>query len=139
MKALFFLPLMFIGVMMSAQINPDTVSRKYSDPQNMDVVYSSEARYQGEEAEMYSTIYKSINYSAEAKNASIDDNVMLSFDVNFDGRLQDFTLIHGVGYGIDEQIIEAIKKMTFSPAVMNGIEVRQNVMLTIPIKTWPDM
>ena len=53
--------------------------------------------------------------------------------------LSDFTIVHGVGYGIDEQIIAVIKTLTFEAAVMNGIKVRQNVMLTIPIRTYPEM
>jgi TonB family protein len=105
----------------------------------MDVIYSGEAKYVGNETDMYAIIYKSIEYSQEAKDASIDDDVMVSFDVNFDGKLQDFVIVHGVGFNIDEQIVDAIKKMEFKPAVMNGIEVRQNVMLTIPIRTYSDM
>lgn len=139
MKAIFFILAIGFGLMVAAQENPTKDSTKYSDPQNMDVVYTDEAHYVGGEAEMYSTIFKSLTYSDEAKKANIDDDVMLSFDVNFDGELKDFTLVHGIGFGIDDQIITIIKGLKFEPAVMNGIQVRQNVMLTIPIRTYPEM
>ncbi|MGD9493229.1 MAG: energy transducer TonB [Bacteroidales bacterium] len=131
-----FLSAVFIS---QAQINPTKDTNKYSDPQNMDVVYTSEAKCTMGEDQMYKTIYSGITYSEEAKKANIKDEVLISFDVNFDNKLQDFTIVHGVGYGIDEQIIAVIKTLKFEAAVMNGIKVRQNVMLTIPIRTYPEM
>lgn len=139
MKTLLVLVSICLVTTVSAQVINTHDSTKYSDPQNMDVIYSGEARYAGTEAEMYAAIYKSIVYSQEAKDANIDADVMVSFDVNFDGKLQDFVIISKVGYGIDEQIVDAIKAMEFLPAVMNGIPVRQPIMLTIPIRTYPDM
>ncbi len=139
MKTIIFLLLSGIVLAVSAQVNPTTDSTKYSDPQNMDVVYTGEAHYDGTDADMYAAIYKAIAYTAEAKSANIDDEVLLSFDVNFDGKTQGFTIIKGVGYGIDEQIVKAVESLKFIPAVMNGIPVRQNVMLTIPIRTYPEM
>jgi len=139
MKAIFVTILVSTYLFSIAQINPTKDSNKYADPQNMDVVYTSEAKCTLGEDQMYKNIYAGISYSEEAKNANINDKVLISFDVNFDNKLQDFVIIHGVGYGIDEQIIAAIKKLSFEAAVMNGIKVRQNVMLTIPIRTYPEM
>jgi len=133
--------LIFIGMSVFAfgQINPNENSTKYADPQNMDVVYTAEAKCTVGEDAMYKQIYAGIQYSDEAKKANINDKVLVSFDVNFDGKLQDFQMIHKVGYGIDEQIVTAIKTLKFEPAVMNGVKVRQNVMLTIPVRTYPEM
>lgn len=126
-------------MLLIAQINPTKDSTKYTDPQNMDVVYSAEAKCELSDSAMYSVIYNGINYSEEAKKANINDNVMVSFDVNFDNKIQEVTIIHKVGYGIDEQIVEVVKTLPFKAAVMNGIPVRQNVMMTIPIRTYPEM
>jgi len=128
-----------MSVFAFGQINPNENSNKYTDPQNMDVVYTAEAKCTVGEDAMYKTIYAGIQYSDEAKKANINDKALVSFDVNFDGKLQDFELIHKVGYGIDDQIVTAIKTLKFEPAVMNGVKVRQNVMLTIPIITYPEM
>lgn len=139
MKTIFVIIFLSAGLISQAQINPTPDTSKYSDPQNMDVVYTAEANCTVGEDLMYKTIYAGINYSEEAKKANIKDEVLVSFDVNFDNNLQEFTIVHGVGYGIDEQIIAAIKTLSFNAAVMNGIKVRQNVMLTIPIRTYPEM
>lgn len=139
MKKLVFIAVVFCAFTVKAQINPTKDSTKYDDPQNMDVIYTDEAHYVGGEQEMYRLLYMSINYSEEAKNANIDDELLLSFDVNFDGSISGFEVIHSIGYGIDEQVIEKLRTMKFVPAVMNGIKVRQNVMITLPIRTYPDM
>ncbi len=139
MKKLAFLIAVFCAFSVQAQINPTNDSTKYNDPQNMDVVYSGEAHYFGGEAELYRLMYEGIEYSTEAKEASIDDDLMLSFDVNFDSTLTSFQIVHSIGYGIDEQVVSVLKELIFIPAMMNGISVRQNVMITLPIKTYSDM
>ena len=139
MKKIAFLIGVFCAITLQAQINPTSDSAKYDDPQNMDVIYSGEARYPGGEQAMYQMLYESIEYSMEAKDANIKDDLLLSFDVGFDSTLTGFNVIHPIGYGIDEQVIEALKEKKFVPAVMNGIPVRQNVMITLPIRTYPDM
>ena len=139
MKKIFLFIFTFTFFYSFGQTNPSKNSGKYSDPQNMDVVYSSEAKCKlGEEA-LYNTIYEKMSYSDEAKSANINDKVLLSFDVNFDNKLQNFNVIHGVGYGIDEALIKIISEIPFEAAVMNGIKVRQNVILSIPIRTYPEM
>jgi hypothetical protein len=139
MRTLFVIIFFGFCLLSQAQINPTKDTSKYKDPQNMDVVYTGEAKCTLGDKAMYEKIYAGITYSEAAKKANINDKVQLSFDVNFDNKLQDFNLIHGVGYGIDEQIIAAIKTLPFQAAIMNGIPVRQNMMLTIPIKTYPEM
>ena len=139
MKIIFLLIFTFAFFYSFGQINPTTDPGKYSDPQNMDVIYSSKAKCKLGEAEMYNIIYKKMSYSDEAKAANIDDKVLLSFDVNFDEKLQNFNIIHGVGYGIDEALIKIISEIPFDAAVMNGIKVRQNIILSIPIRTYPEM
>jgi protein TonB len=134
MKRLFFLNcFFFLAFILHAQVNPTKDPNKYSDKQNMDVVYTSEAHYKGDVQEMYKTIYKNLKLSEEAKNAHIRDTVIVSFDVNFDGKVQDIRVVKGVGYGIDEQIVKIISTLPFEPAIANGIPVRQNLMITIPI------
>lgn len=134
MKTISFFNFVFAGMfILSAQINPTKDPNKYSDKQNMDVIYTSEAHYKGDIKEMYKTIYKNLVLSDEAKKAHIRDTIVVSFDVNFDGKVQDIRIIKGVGYGIDEQIVKILSTLPFEPAIANGIPVRQNLMITIPI------
>lgn len=139
MKAIFFFFISLTAMIAVAQVNPTTDPNKYNDPQNMDVVYQSEAQYPTGEKALYDKIYSSISYTEAALAAEIRKDFVISFDVNFDSTLTGFVIIQSVGYGIDEQIIETLKTLKFAPAKMNGISVRQNVMLTIPIVTSPLM
>lgn len=134
---LFFFSFAFVLVL-SAQINPTTDPNKYQDKQNMDVIYSKEAHYKGDIKEMYKTIYNSLIFPEAAKKANLRDTMLVSFDVNFDGKVQDVRIIKGVGYGIDEQVLKIIPTLPFEPAITNGIPVRQNVMITIPIVAYQE-
>lgn len=112
---------------------------KYSDPQNMDVIYTSDAVCDFGELLMYKNIYDKIIYTEDAKKSNLNDTTIISFDVNFDNSLSSFTFINKVGYGIDEQIVEIIKTLKFRAAIANGIKVRQNIILKIPITTFSEM
>lgn len=139
MKTILFLLICCSTLLASAQVNPTTDPNKYNDPQNMDVVYQTEAKFPAGEKELYGLIYSSISYTEEALAAEIRKDLVISFDVNFDSTLTSFVVIQSIGFSIDEQVIETLKKLKFAPAIMNGIAVRQNVMLTIPIVTSPLM
>lgn len=139
MKKIAFFIAVLCAFSLQAQINPTSDTTKYNDPQNMDVVYSGEAHYLSGEQALYKLLYADLEYSQEAKEAEIDDDLLISFDVGFDSTLTSFHVIHSIGYGIDEKVIETLHGLKFVPAKMNGIEVRQNVMITLPIRTYPDM
>lgn len=139
MKNIAFLIAIFCSLFITAQINPTKDSTKYNDPQNMDVVYSAEASFPAGEAALYQLVYAGIEYSDESKESDLKDDLLISFDVGFDSTLTSFQIIHGVGFGIDEQVVTALMSLKFSPAIMNGIQIRQNVMLSIPVRAYPDM
>lgn len=108
-------------------------------PINMEVVTEREAHYPNGEMALYEKIFSSISYSTEAINAELNEQVMVSFFVLPDSTLTDFNLISKAGYGIDEQIIALLQQIKYVPAVLNGVEVKANVMLTIPITTGKGM
>lgn len=139
MKNIVFLIAIFCSSFLTAQINPTEDSTKYNDPQNMDVIYSAEASFPAGEASLYQLVYAGIEYSEEAKESDLKDDLLISFDVGFDSTLTSFQIIHSVGYGIDEQVVTVLKNLKFSPAIMNGIQIRQNVMISIPVRAYPDM
>lgn len=133
MKFIFIIFFLFCCSVSEAQGN------KYSDPQNMDVIYTSDAVCDFGELLMYKNIYDGIVYTEDAKKSNLNDTTIISFDVNFDDSLSSFIFINKVGYGIDEQIVEIIKAIKFRAAIANGIKVRQNIILKIPITTFSEM
>jgi TonB family protein len=74
-------------------------------------------------------------YSEEARKARHEGTVVLQAIVRKDGKVDVLNLVRGLGYGLDQNAIEALKKWRFRPAMQNGspvdstlnIEVRFNL------------
>jgi len=56
-------------------------------------------------------------YSEDARKAHIQGTVRLYIDVGLDGRATNIRLARGVGLGLDERAIEAVRKWRFRPAL----------------------
>jgi len=108
-------------------------SQETQDPKNMKVQMNQEAHYPEGDNEMFMYIFRNVQYPENITNKPVHGNVTLSFNVETDSTLTGFVVISGVGQGIDEAIIEAMKKMKFAPSVQNGTKVKMNMMLSIPV------
>jgi TonB family protein len=60
-------------------------------------------------------------YSVEARAAKVQGSVVLSVVIGADGKAYDVQLRKGVGYGLDEQALNAIAKWTFKPGMRDGM------------------
>jgi TonB family protein len=63
------------------------------------------------------------DYSVEARAAKVQGTVVLSVVIGTDGRASDVQLRKGVGYGLDEQALDAITQWTFKPGMRDGMAV----------------
>lgn len=68
-------------------------------------------------------------YSAEALQYQITGVVRLSVVFAADGSVQDIRVVRGLGWGLDDAAIEAVRRYKFTPAMKNGVPVsiRSNV------------
>ena len=135
LKYLFVILAIFMMYNLRAQ--EEKPKNKYEDPQNMDVVYNSDAKYPGGDIAFYQYIAENLHYPQAAKDKKLKGEILISFDVEIDGSLSGFTIISGLGYGVDEALIEVLKKMKFEAAIMNGTKVKMNTMYAIPIYAGP--
>jgi TonB family C-terminal domain len=55
-------------------------------------------------------------YSDEARKTKLQGSVMLAVLVGADGRVQEVRVIQGLGMGLDENALEAVRKWQFLPA-----------------------
>ena len=55
-------------------------------------------------------------YTNQARKARIQGTVVLQAVVTVDGRAEDISVMRGLGSGLDEKAIEAVKKWHFNPA-----------------------
>ncbi len=60
------------------------------------------------------------NYSEEARKAKYQGSVTLHIVVGVDGRAADIRLVRGLGMGLDQRAIEAVRGWRFKPALGPG-------------------
>ncbi len=70
-------------------------------------------------------------YSARAKAARVSGVVRLQVIIGTDGRVHEAQTIQGLGFGLDEKAIDAVRQWTFSPGTKNGQPV--NVVASIEV------
>ncbi len=123
---IFLTTLCFSGVFAQENNNPYDV--------NFKIDYNRQAQYpEGDEA-FYAYIFKNISYSEEAKKNNASGNVLVSFDVETDSTLTNIIVLSSPGYGTDKEIVRLLTPLKFVPAVVNGQLIKQNMMLTIPVR-----
>ncbi len=101
---------------------------------NQLVVVNQEAQFPGGDQAMVQYIYQNIKWPEETKGKLIMDEITISLDVLPDSSITNIVLFKKVGFGIDEIVVDLIKKIKFIPSVQNGIAVKMNLMLGVPIQ-----
>jgi len=59
-------------------------------------------------------------YSEQARKAKYQGTVVLSIEVDEDGKPRAFHVVQGLGLGLDEKAIEAVSRWKFRPAYRDG-------------------
>ena len=70
-------------------------------------------------------------YTLEGRQANAQGNVILQIVVQADGSVGEVTVVRGLGYGLDENAIEAVRKWTFEPPIANGAPVPFRVTVAV--------
>ena len=76
-------------------------------------------------------IYKHITYPETAREAHLEGKVYLMVFVNTDGKVDNITVIKGLGLGCNDAAINAVKKVAFTPGVNNGVKVKVKLAIQI--------
>ena len=69
------------------------------------------------------------SYTEEARTAKVEGTVVLFAEISSAGVVGNVVVLHGLGKGLDESAVRAIKQWKFSPALKDGRPVA--VMITI--------
>lgn len=74
-------------------------------------------------------------FSEEARKAKISGNVLVNLWVDRTGRVTHVSVLKGLGMGLDEKAIEAVKQFRFKPAMENGkpVTVEMNIDVNFQI------
>ena len=76
-------------------------------------------------------LFANIEYPNQAKANGIEGKVEVEFTVNELGMVENINIINGIGGGCDEEVVRALKKTRFSPAIQNGRFVKVKLSQSI--------
>ncbi|MBH8570649.1 energy transducer TonB [Hymenobacter sp. BT584] len=86
----------------------------------------------GGTAAIVAAIQKAVRYPSKALQNGVEGKVFVSFTVDPKGDVTDVKVVKGLGYGLDEETMRAIKTLPkFIPGKQNGREV--SVAFTVPV------
>jgi len=71
------------------------------------------------------------DYSVQARSMRISGTVVLGFSVGIDGKPHQTRVIRPLGYGLDQQAIEAVRQYRFTPAMQDGQPVPYDMAVEI--------
>jgi protein TonB len=77
-------------------------------------------------------IQEKVHYTEIARRAGVEGTVYIQARINKNGDVVDATVIKGLGAGLDEEALNAVKLTKFVPGKQRGKPV--NVKMTIPVK-----
>ena len=90
--------------------------------------------YPAGETALYTYFYYNIKYSEKAITDKVNGDVMVSFYVMPDSTLSELTVLKGVGYGIDEEVVRVLTILKYAPAIVDGQKVKMNVIIDVPVR-----
>ena len=101
---------------------------------NQTVKVNQEAQFPGGDQALVQYIYNNIKWPEATKGKTVIDEMTVTLDVLPDSSAINVVALKKVGLGIDEIVVELIKKAKFIPSIQNNTAVKMNIMLSIPIQ-----
>jgi len=91
-----------------------------------------QAEFPGGNEHFISFVKKNISYPAAAIKNNIEGTVEIAFTVERNGKLDEFIILKGLGYGCDEEVIKAtLKSPAWRPAITNGGATSVKVSISV--------
>lgn len=89
--------------------------------------------YPGGQGALLQYLGSSVRYTQMAKEANIQGTIYVSFVIEKDGTVSNVAILRGLGAGLDEIALEAVRNMLdWSPGKQRGVPVR--VEMNVPFK-----
>ncbi len=77
------------------------------------------------------SIRRKVRYPAVARKAGLEGRVIVQFIVDKEGRVQDATVVRGIGGGCDEEALRVVSEARFRPGKQRGKHVK--VKMSVPV------
>ena len=72
-------------------------------------------------------IQSNLVYPKEAIENKIEGSVFAEYEVDFEGKVKTAKILHGIGYGCDEEALRLIKLLKFVPQNNHGAKISSTV------------
>jgi TonB family protein len=79
--------------------------------------------YPGGPKAMTDFIYQHLKYPPEALEARVEGTVLVEYDINYQGKVVDTRVLHGLGHGCDEEACRVVRMMQFEVRRNRGVHV----------------
>lgn len=70
-------------------------------------------------------------YSQKALRFQLEGEVVLRLEISAEGDVEDVTVIQGLGHGLTEEAIRAVKRWKFEPARAGGVPISAPIDVTV--------
>ena len=88
--------------------------------------------YPGGDEAIEKFLKENLKYPDEALKKNIEGIVHISFDVDHKGRVTRPKIIHGIGYGCDEEAVRLVEMLRFNATYNRGLRVTKRMKFRIP-------
>ena len=96
------------------------------------IIEEIQPSYPGGMDALYSYIGKNMKYPKDARKGGIEGKVIISFEVNKHGTVENVELVAGIGHGCDAEAIRVMKEsIAWKPGTTDGEVVRTKITLPI--------
>jgi TonB family protein len=91
-----------------------------------------QAEFPGGNEHFIEFVTKNISYPSPAVKNNVEGTVEIAFTVEPNGKLDEFVILKGLGYGCDEEVIKAIlKSPTWRPVITRGGATSVKVSISV--------
>lgn len=121
------------GLRQSQELAEEETAEEETAEAEIFTVVEESPQFPGGDEERIRFLTENIKYPTEAREASIQGTVYITFVVEKDGTIKDVRVLRGIGGGCDEEAVRVISRMPrWLPGKQRGKPVR--VQFNMPIK-----
>ncbi|MDY0342583.1 MAG: energy transducer TonB [Lentimicrobium sp.] len=88
-------------------------------------------QYPGGQKALRKFITDNLRYPEDALKNKIEGDVFVTFQVSNEGKIEEVTVLKGLGYKCDEEAIRVIRLLQYEPAHNRGMKVRSNMRTSV--------